>query len=339
MKLILAVISSFLFFLHPTFVYACRAAAFGQGSSRYIVKSFDFDVDGGQFFRSDRGQAKKALVLKPSLKPLTWISRYSSVIFTQLGPNLPFGGMNERGLTVEALWLEKSPMADEDSRLAINESQYIQYLLDRAENVEEVINLSNDLQISRVFAPVHYFICDKAQICAVAEMSKAGLRFKKISDRRQQMVENISHGQMIKVPGANKIFASFTKHLSQAQTADVKSSFEWLEKVKTPGWSRWQVVYDLERLELQFRSVDADGRVGEIQVQKIQDPLIRNHSLFYTAQGVFSWTKSVFEENIRRFSGAFPDFAQLVPVLRDYLQASFDHETEIPTKVGQVTPQ
>lgn len=300
------------------YAWACRSAAFDDSTKRFIAKSFDFDVAGGNFFKGEKGVQKSALLLKPDHEPLTWKSKFATITFSQIGPGFPFGGMNEAGLTVEALWLTETKEAVAVSRLAINESQFIQYILDVASNLNEAENLALNIHIEKAFASIHYFICDKNKDCGVVENTVKGISFIRLKDKQDQVVENILQEKMLEAKTSNPIYASYVDHKRQSKPS-VGSAFDWLEKVKTPGWSRWQIVYDIQKLELHFRELNNKGEA----ISQGSIPIRGTLGRFMTRHGPASWNKTAFEKNMTLFIEAFPHFKQFTSILKNYLQNTF----------------
>src|SRR6185295_11423871 len=99
-------------------------------------------------------------------KPAHWTSKYGSVTFNQVGRELPYGGINEKGLDVEQLWLRSAQFPTPDSRPTVNELQWIQYQLDNASSVREVLASLRKINVVSRIAPIHYLVCDSTGECA-----------------------------------------------------------------------------------------------------------------------------------------------------------------------------
>lgn len=82
-------------------------------------------------------------------KPATWTSKYGSVSFNMYGVGLPRGGMNEKGLIIEALVLLNGKFPSPDDRPSINPNQWVQYQLDNFATTEEVISHVEDIRIRK----------------------------------------------------------------------------------------------------------------------------------------------------------------------------------------------
>ncbi len=311
-----------LFLLASQTALACRSAAFGRDQNRTVAKSFDFEVAGGAFFKNSADRVKSAVVLNPNNKPLKWKSKLESITFSQIGPEFPFGGMNEKGLTIEALWLAETETLKFGIEPSINESQYIQYILDQASSVEDALALTRLIRIEKAFAPIHYFICDRNNQCVVIELTKNGLKVDLAPEADSQVIENVIFASTLISRDHNPIRKSFIEHIEK-NPPSVSNSFTWLQKVKTTGWSRWQIVYDIKNLQVFFRQVNPDGNVSEIQSLKFEKDKTRTAIMMADASGVRTWTKAHFENSITSFSAGFPDFKVFVPIVREYLKSQF----------------
>lgn len=132
-----------------------------------LAKSYDWIVEDGLIVVNKRSIAKQAMTLD---KPMQWISKYGSIIFTQAGRELPMGGMNEAGLVIELMWLDDTTYPLLDSRFTVNELQWIQYQLDTASTVEEVIASNDILRIDiDCKALIHFMIADKRGNSSIVE--------------------------------------------------------------------------------------------------------------------------------------------------------------------------
>src|SRR4029078_10550574 len=90
-----------------------------------------------------------------------WRSRYGSITFNQYGKEFPTGGMNEKGLVVELMWLDETKYPSADKRPAIGVLQWIQYQLDNSTTIDEVIATDKKLRISATgTTPLHYLVAD-----------------------------------------------------------------------------------------------------------------------------------------------------------------------------------
>lgn len=104
---------------------------------------------------------------------LTWTSKYGSVTFNALGVDLPFYGMNESGLFVVELALDKTYSNVDRARPNMFWAQWIQYQLDNYSTVEEVIEHVKSGPVIDwwpQFEGSHFFVSDADGNAAAIEL-------------------------------------------------------------------------------------------------------------------------------------------------------------------------
>lgn len=79
--------------------------------------------------------------------PLTWTSRYGSLVTTIYGIGT-IDGFNERGLAAHGLYLDSTDFGDRDSsKPGVQTGLWVQYLLDQAETVADALALMEAIQV------------------------------------------------------------------------------------------------------------------------------------------------------------------------------------------------
>ena len=101
-------------------------------------RNYDWMADEGMVCTNQRGLTKTSMKM-PDGNTISWVSRYGSITFNQYGKEFPTGGMNEKGLVVELMWLDGTIYPQPDERPSIGVLQWIQYQLDNHASIEEVI--------------------------------------------------------------------------------------------------------------------------------------------------------------------------------------------------------
>jgi choloylglycine hydrolase len=151
----------------PATTLPCTTFCFEDSGQWIFGRNFDWSVEVGLVVVNKRGIEKTSYVED---NPASWTSRYGSITFNQHGRELPMGGMNEAGLVVECMWLKATEYPPPDSRSALGEAQWIQYQLDSAATVQEVIASDADVRITPHRAsPIHFLVCDSQGGCASIE--------------------------------------------------------------------------------------------------------------------------------------------------------------------------
>lgn len=243
---------------------ACSAFFFNS-ENKIFAKNFDWSSEKGYLIKNIRGQQKFAYGFRGENVP-EWTSKYGSITFNQNGKEFPYGGINEKGLVIEQLWLGTSEYQENNNKV-ISELEWIQYQLDNYSNVDDVIKNINSLTIKPV-ARIHYFLADKNGVSAVIDF----INGKVIIDRQQSKFHVITNETS---EDSEKYFAlhknidknsrnafdrySILRNSINLNKLDISDSFAKLELVKEnePNYkSYWSIVYDINNLELYFKSFD-----------------------------------------------------------------------------------
>lgn len=108
--------------------------------------------------------------------PLTWTSRYGSLVTTVYGLGT-IDGFNERGLAAHGLYLKSTVFGARDtSKPGLQIALWVQYLLDQAANVTEALALLDEIQVILVSARgfdanIHLAIEDADGDSAIIELA------------------------------------------------------------------------------------------------------------------------------------------------------------------------
>lgn len=167
---------------------ACSTFLLEKEQQLLLAKSYDWIVEDGLIIVNKRHIAKQAMT---SDHPMQWISEYGSIIFTQAGRELPMGGMNEAGLAIELMWLDDTTYPIPDSRSTVYELQWIQYQLDTARSVEEVLASDNILRIDRDSKSlIHFIIVDSTGNRAIIEFIDGKMIVHALSEMQTSVLTN-----------------------------------------------------------------------------------------------------------------------------------------------------
>lgn len=265
---------------------------------------------------------KQAMVL-PSDKPFSWVSLYGSITFNQVGREFPYGGMNEAGLVVEQMWLDGTRYPEEDERFALNELQWVQYQLDRAATLQQVIDSDTLLRISdRPFAYLHFLVTDAQGNSAVIEFLdgtmvvhrgeelpvavltnstyETSLRYradlKNGEVRHYEEMEHNSSGRFSKA--ADRL----DKYEGQADP--VAYAFATLDSVAQGEHTRWSIVYDVNNRVISYKT-GANPLVQTIAMDDFNFSCGDRHlsrSIVATASGVEGFLPLTPEINMHSFT-------------------------------------
>ncbi len=249
---------------------ACSSGLIPSGPEKLFIKSYDWHIGTGVLTVNKRNVAKTSLQVKPTDNAISWTSQWGSLTFNQHGREFPLGGINEKGLAIEILWLEETQYPEADDRASLNELQWIQYQLDNFDTVKELALKADLYRVSDIAAKVHYIACDSSGDCATFEY--LGKQLKKHPEATSPLVvpiltnntyeESIAYlkkhsgfGGNRPIPQGNLSLARFARAASLAQQPSVgwESGFDVLDSVRSVA-SQWQIVYGLSSKEVRVKT-------------------------------------------------------------------------------------
>ncbi len=161
--------------------YPCSSFSLADKDEVLLAKNFDWHFGGGYLIKNPSGLARRALPLFGG-EPARWTSVHGSLTFTQYGAGLPYGGINQRGLAIEMLWLDETvyPTA---APTTIGELEWIQYQLDTHATVAEVVASLEAFSIRPVGGKIHYMLADPSGDRALVEFVDGAARVTRGDDR------------------------------------------------------------------------------------------------------------------------------------------------------------
>lgn len=243
---------------------ACSVLAIPQSASKVVGKNYVWPYEHGRLFFNRTHMHKRGLVQPDSsLKPLAWTSRYPSLTFNQIAENFPNGGINSRGLVVEIL-LSAADFPKTTRRPAINELQWIQYLLDSAGTLEQAIAAAKLTDIVPLGGHLfHYFVCDRETGCAVFEYVKGKLTvFGKDEEGKYPLgvtnanfSDQYSHSRGLRYltgkSWINDLGEDFQRQEHPDAAAEVLDLFSVMGRMNP--LPAWQIVYERKSPKVHFR--------------------------------------------------------------------------------------
>lgn len=246
-------------------IFPCTT--FADSQNALIAKNFDWSQGQGFLVSNKKGWNKKSLDTRPLAKSLHWKSLYNSITFNQLSMEFPYNGINEVGLTVEILWLNKSVYSPNENLPVTNELQWIQYQLDTAATVEEAIANAKNIWLLPFVAKIHYFICDNKS-CAIVSYQDQQLVINK--DLQMKALANDIYAESLKAWKAGdrtQRFSILASALSaHPQPFKVDEAFNLLEKAHLPS-NQWRIVFDKTNQNVHFK-IAIDGLIKILPYQK-----------------------------------------------------------------------
>ena len=271
---------------------ACTSFLLTRGGERVFGKSYDWNSGHGLLLVNKRGVAKRALLLPGTpASPASWVSRFGNVTFNQYGRDLPLGGMNEKGLVVEVMWLSKTDHgAARTKKPALNELQWIQYVLDTSATTAEAITRARKVHVIKAHGAVHYLACDRDGRCATFEYLGGKLVIHSGKKLPVSVLANDTYADSVTYLRRHAGFGGTRSTPTTLSSADrfvraaalvrqarskkgkgaaVVSAARVLDSVHTRGWTKWQIVYEPRAGRVHFRA--APGRKFHVLDARAQD--------------------------------------------------------------------
>lgn len=252
-------------------VYACSAVVLKNENDVFLAKNFDWTFGNGYLIKNLRGVNKKAFYSQAG-EPVSWKSNYGSITFNQNGKEMPYGGMNEKGLTVEMLWLDNANYGNPENTY-LNELEWIQYQLDNFATTEEVIINLNKLSINPIKGKIHYIVADTGGNSVVIDFINDTIVCTQKEISQCQAITNNSaiesqtdyEKQKSNLKGSNKnafhryniLQRKIDNNQFNKKSLSSEDGFNALDDVNiSEGKFRtfWSVVYDLKNRSVYFKT-------------------------------------------------------------------------------------
>ena len=271
-NIVILIVCLIVFYL-STNVYPCTTFCIKDNKNIIFGRNFDFSTGFGYVIINKRNVTKTALVFPPE-KPITWTSKYGSITFNQIGRELPYGGMNEAGLVIEQMWLDKTKYPESDNRYGLSELQWIQYQLDNSITINDVIASDTLVRVSFQSQPIHFLLCDKQGDVATIEYINGKLVYHKGKDLPVTVLANNTYEESIDytkkfiefggndtIPKTNKsldrfvLAASMVKEFDESKSGDIIDySFNILDTVSQGEYTFWSIVYDIANMKIHYKT-------------------------------------------------------------------------------------
>lgn len=270
-------IALFMLLVYAGFSFACSTFLLGDNGRYVFGRNYDWVSGNGMVLVNSRG-VKKTSFTAPGSPAITWVAQCGSITFNQFGKEFPHGGMNEKGLVVELMWLQVTAYPEADSRAGMNELQWIQYQLDNCANVEEVIATNEKIRIDRQgAAPLHFLVADAAGNAATIEFIKGKMVVHRGKDLKYPVLTNTVYSEALKKVEQDKSgaaghsdnsiarFATACQMVQQfkeapAGTKPVDYAFTILNKIALGDYTKWSIVYDITERAIYYTTLGQPER-------------------------------------------------------------------------------
>lgn len=243
---------------------------------RYIFgRNYDWVTGNGMVVINARGVAKTSFTTGND-KSISWTSAYGSITFNQFGKEFPHGGMNEKGLVIELMWLRETSYPAADARAPLIELQWIQYQLDNCATIDQVIATDRNIRIGRQgAAPLHFLVADATGKAATIEFINGKLTAHYGNNLTYPVLTNTPYSQALQQYKAKKHapftdnsvqrFATACNMVQQFNTNGIDEepvdyAFSILNKVAQRGYTKWSIVYDITNRQVYYTTSEQQQR-------------------------------------------------------------------------------
>jgi len=246
--------------------HTCTTFFLHHNGQMVFGRNYDWSADAGMVCTNQRGLVKES-IKQADGNTVSWVSLYGSITFNQYGKEFPTGGMNEKGLVVELMWLDGTVYPKPDERPAIGVLQWIQYQLDNHATIEEVIASDKIVRITSNGTPLHYLVADASGNAATIEFLEGRMQAHKGGDLAMPVLTNDMYSRSIRsrndgVSHQSNSLERFNMACDRIQQYKLNArggslideSFSILDKVAQGSYTKWSIVYDISNKKIWFKT-------------------------------------------------------------------------------------
>jgi penicillin V acylase-like amidase (Ntn superfamily) len=251
---------------------ACTSFCLDTPQGPVFAVNFDFFFPGdGIVFVNHRGVAKEGYLRSTTGQTAKWVSEYGSVTFNVPGRELPREGINETGLVVSTMALKDSKLPKPDERPPLDSASWVQYVLDTCSSVQEAIHVDSLVRLQDE-KPNHFLVADQDGHCAVIEYLDGRLVFYTGESLPVKALTNMPYARALAAlerggarwwesnpeQSAERFAGAAARIENYNANRDIcpaSHALETLINVVAAADTKWNIVYDIAKREIRFRSV------------------------------------------------------------------------------------
>jgi len=202
---------------------------------------------------------------------INWCSKYASITYNTNGKEFIDGGLNEAGLYIGEMNLLETQYPQNDDRPKIYHYQWMQYLLDNYDTVDQVID-SLDILTVDGHCTWHFFISDRSGQAAVIEFLGGKPVVFNIDDSALTLLCNskyeaeLEYAQTYQGFGGTEIVdledqsaetrfirgaTMLQQYMSDPSGSIIDFGFKILSNIKGNN-NKWRLLFDVRRLRVHF---------------------------------------------------------------------------------------
>ncbi len=256
-------------------VVACTSFVLDNDGYAVFGTNLDNRIHEGLLFVNKRNVTKTAWDPSTTGEYAKWTSKYGSVTFNFVGYQFAWGGMNEAGLAISTMALDITENPPPDERPPLESGIWVQYQLDNASTIEEVIASDSVVRIANTID--HYLISDRTGSSAVIEFIEGkmvvhtdeGMPVKALTNNTyEESIDSWQKSRLVKF--FQRLFSKLGPSLIRFEMAadrvrsfdengkdkPVEYALDTLQKARGEevGGSptQWSIVFDTENLQIHF---------------------------------------------------------------------------------------
>ena len=254
--------------------YPCTTFCLHTKTATLVAHNYDYDTGVGLLMVNKRGVGKVSTT-EDDGNPAKWTSKYGSVTFNQFGRENPNGGMNEKGLVVELMWLGDTEYPKAGIVPTVDLLEWIQYQLDTAATVAEALKNASEIRVDPQLPgiKIHYLVADADGNAAIFEYLGGKLVVHTGADLPKPVLTNNTYESSLDylkktAKDKAKTDGSFDRFLRASLGLDdlvragsdpIAGSFSILDGVRSEHYSSsddtmWSVVYDQRSRVIHFKT-------------------------------------------------------------------------------------
>jgi len=263
-----------LFLLISPTVVACTSFILDSNGFAVFGANFDFRIHEGLLFINKRNVAKTLLDPSTTGEYAEWTSKYGSVTFNVGGYQFAWAGMNEAGLVISTMDLKITENPAPDERPPLETAIWVQYQLDNASTIQEVIASDSVVRIANTTD--HYLVSDRTGSSAVIEFIEGKMVVHTDETMPIKALTNNTYEESIDSWKKSRLVKFFQRLFSKSSltrfqiAADrvkgfnengkdkaVDYAFDTLKKTRDDAESnptQWSIVFDTGNLKIYFRT-------------------------------------------------------------------------------------
>jgi len=259
--------------------FPCTSFVLKTNKTLLFGSNYDNDIWQGLLYINKRNVKKTGWEAGTTGGVAKWVSKYGSVTFNVAGYQLAWAGMNEKGLVMSTMALGETENPRPDERPPLASPFWMQYIFDTCATVADVIATDKAVRIKDTVD--HYLVCDAAGEVASIEFLGGKMVVHRQDSLPIKVLANSVYSECVSewkkgiLKGANPSksrVARVEEKLSNfnpiGRISPVAYAFGILDDVSSPPYTRWSIVFDLQKRIIHFKSYN-NRKERRIDLKKV----------------------------------------------------------------------